>query len=77
MRISAVVKASRLAEHLALIRPSPGLEVEAEVGDIRETVLGGDTVPKADLIVDATANRGVSARIEWLRRGRRAGGHRC
>jgi integrative and conjugative element protein (TIGR02256 family) len=67
------LKAPRLAEHLARIRPSPGLEVETEIGDIRETVLGGDTVPpKVDLIVDATANRGVSARIEWLRRGQPA-----
>jgi integrative and conjugative element protein (TIGR02256 family) len=63
-------KAWQLAGRLAQIRPSPGLEVEAEIGDIRDTVLGGDTVlPKVDLIVDATANRGVSARIEWLRRG--------
>lgn len=63
-------KAWQLAEHLAHIRPSPGLEVEAEIGDIRDTVLGGDAgPPKVDLIVDATANRGVSARIEWLRRG--------
>ncbi len=66
------LKAPRLAERLALIRPSPGLEVEAEIGDIRDTVLGGADAgpPQADLIVDATANRGVSARIEWLRRGR-------
>ncbi len=63
-------KAWQLAEHLAQIRPSPGLAVETEIGDIRDTVLGGDAgPPKADLIVDATANRGVSARIEWLRRG--------
>jgi integrative and conjugative element protein (TIGR02256 family) len=63
------LKASRLASRLALIRPSPGLEVEAEIGDVRATVLGSDAVPpKVDLIVDATANRGASARIEWLRR---------
>ena len=64
------LKAPRLASRLALIRPSPGLEVKAEIGDVRETVLGSDAgPPKVDLIVDATANRGVSARIEWLRRG--------
>src|SRR6202035_371918 len=58
------LKAPRLASRLALIRPSPGLEVKAEIGDVRETVLGSDAVPpKVDLIVDATANRGVSARI--------------
>jgi integrative and conjugative element protein (TIGR02256 family) len=67
------LKVQALAEHLALIRPRPGLEVEAEAGDIRQTILGGDTtMPKADLIVDATANQGVSARIEWLRRAQPA-----
>ena len=40
-----------------------------ELGDIRDTILGtGRRHPEADLIVDATASRGVSARIEWLRR---------
>jgi integrative and conjugative element protein (TIGR02256 family) len=64
------LKAPRLAERLAQIRPSPGLEIETETGDVRQTVLGDDTgPPKFDLIVDATANGGVSARIEWLRRG--------
>jgi integrative and conjugative element protein (TIGR02256 family) len=61
-------KARQLAERLAQIRPS-GVEVVAELGDIRDAMLGSDTSrPEADLIVDATANRGVSARIEWLRR---------
>ena len=45
------------------------MEILAEVGDVRGTILGSDTSrPQADLIVDATASRGVSARIEWLRR---------
>jgi integrative and conjugative element protein (TIGR02256 family) len=60
-------KALQLAGRLALIRPS-GVEVQAEVGDIRDTILGTGTRRPADLIVDATASRGVSARIEWLRR---------
>ena len=61
-------KARQLAERLTEIRPS-GVEVAAELGDVRDTMLGSDASrPEADLIVDATANRGVSARIEWLRR---------
>jgi integrative and conjugative element protein (TIGR02256 family) len=60
-------KARQLAGRLALIRPS-GVVVQAEVGDIRDTVLAAGTERRADLIVDATASRGVSARIEWLRR---------
>lgn len=61
-------KARRLAKRLALIRPA-GVEIVAEVGDVRDTVLGSDASRRtADLIVDATASRGVSVRIEWLRR---------
>jgi hypothetical protein len=61
-------KAIQLAIRLAAVRPSQ-VSVEAEVGDVRDTVLGADASRrKADLIVDATASRGVSARIEWLRR---------
>jgi integrative and conjugative element protein (TIGR02256 family) len=61
-------KAIQLADRLAGIRPSQ-VSVEAEVGDVHGTVLGADAARrKADLIVDATASRGVSARIEWLRR---------
>jgi integrative and conjugative element protein (TIGR02256 family) len=61
-------KARQLAGRLSDIRPS-GVEVVAEVGDVRRTILGSDSArPEADLIVDATASRGVSARIEWLRR---------
>ena len=64
-----VAKARALADRLGQIRPSSGVRVVAEVGDVRRTILGSDSArPKADLIVDATANRGVSARIEWLRR---------
>jgi integrative and conjugative element protein (TIGR02256 family) len=63
-----LAKAIQLADRLAAIRPSQ-VSVEAEVGDVRDTVIGADVVwRKADLIVDATASRGVSARIEWLRR---------
>jgi integrative and conjugative element protein (TIGR02256 family) len=62
-----VAKARRLAERLSLIRPSD-VDVVAEIGDIRDTILGAGADRRADLIVDATANRGVSARIEWLRR---------
>jgi integrative and conjugative element protein (TIGR02256 family) len=62
-----LAKAQQLAERLSLIKPA-GVEVRAEVGDIRNTVLGTGARPPADLIVDATASRGVSARIEWLRR---------
>jgi ThiF family/Prokaryotic E2 family A/Prokaryotic homologs of the JAB domain len=66
-------KAMRLAERLALIRQPPGLKIEAEAADVLHTILGDDAaLPSADLIVDATANRGVSARIEWLRRKRPA-----
>jgi hypothetical protein len=62
-----LAKASQLADRLAGLRPSA--EIMAQAGDVRHTILGDDsTRPKADLIVDATANRGVSARIEWLRR---------
>ena len=62
-------KARQLADRLGQIRPLSGVQVAAEVGDIRRTILGSDSArPKADLIVDATASRGVSARIEWLRR---------
>ena len=61
-------KARQLAERLTEIRPS-GVEVVADLGDVRSVMLGSDSSrPEADLIVDATANRGVSARIEWLRR---------
>ncbi len=61
-------KAYQLAEHLKAIRPA-GVEVVAEFGDVRRVVLGSDSArPRADLIVDATANRGVANRIEWLRR---------
>ena len=62
-----LAKARQLAERLSLIKPS-GVEVRAEVGDIRNTILGAGARHPADLIVDATASRGVSARIEWLRR---------
>lgn len=63
-----LAKSSQLARRLNEIRPS-GVEILAEVGDVRGTILGSDTSrPQADLIVDATASRGVSARIEWLRR---------
>lgn len=63
-----LAKAVRLAERLAAIRPSQ-VSVEPEVGDVRETVLGADAGRrKADLIVDATASRGVSVLIERLRR---------
>jgi integrative and conjugative element protein (TIGR02256 family) len=66
-----LAKARQLAERLAGIRPS-GVEILAEVGDVRDTILGaGTSRPRADLIVDATANRGVSVRIEWLRRTER------
>lgn len=62
-----LAKAVQLAERLAGLRTS--VDIAAEVGDVRQTILGDDAArPKADLIVDATANRGVSARIEWLRR---------
>lgn len=62
-------KARQLAERLARIRPPSGIEVVAAPGDVRRTLLASDAArPEADLIVDATANRGVSARIEWLRR---------
>ena len=64
-------KARQLAERLTASGPS-GIEIRAEVGDVRSTVLGLDgSRPEADLVVDATANRGVSARIEWLRRTQR------
>jgi integrative and conjugative element protein (TIGR02256 family) len=67
-----ISKARCLADRLALIRPPAGVEIRAEVGDVRRTILGSDAAcPDADLIVDATANRGVSARIEWLRRRQR------
>ncbi|HET9967839.1 MAG TPA: ThiF family adenylyltransferase [Streptosporangiaceae bacterium] len=59
-------KARQLARRLSLIR-SAGVEVRAETGDIRNTILGTGARQPADLIVDATASRGVSARIEWLR----------
>lgn len=62
-----LAKARQLAERLSLIKPS-GVEVRAETGDIRDTILGTGARQPADLIVDATASRGVSARIEWLRR---------
>jgi ThiF family/Prokaryotic E2 family A/Prokaryotic homologs of the JAB domain len=62
-----LAKALQLAERLTGLRTS--VEIAAEVGDVRQTILGDDAVrPGGDLIVDATANRGVSARIEWLRR---------
>ena len=52
-----------------------GVQVVAELGDVRSVMLGSDTSrPEADLIVDATANRGVSARIEWLRARSRVAG---
>jgi hypothetical protein len=63
-----LAKAVVLAARLAAIRPSQ-VSVESTVGDVRETVLGADADPsKVDLIVDVTASRGVSARLEWLRR---------
>ena len=65
-------KARCLADRLALIRPPAAVKVLAETGDVRRTILGSDSAcPDADLIVDATANRGVAARIEWLRRRQR------
>jgi len=65
-------KARCLADRLALIRPPAGVEILAETGDVRRTILSSDSAcPDADLIVDATANRGVAARIEWLRRRQR------
>ena len=63
-----LAKAAVLAGRLAAVRPSR-VSVDPKVGDVRETVLGSDADSReVDLIVDATASRGVSARIEWLRR---------
>ena len=61
-----LAKARRLAERLSLIRPAD-VVILPEVGDIRSTLLTAAD-QHADLIVDATASRGVSAGIEWLRR---------
>jgi integrative and conjugative element protein (TIGR02256 family) len=67
-----IPKALCLADRLAAIRPRASIKILAETGDIRRTILGSDSAcPDADLVVDATANRGVSARIEWLRRRQR------
>ena len=66
-----LAKARRLAERLIRIRPSADIQIVENVGDVRRTIFGDDSYrPQSDLIVDATANRGVSAHIEWLRRAR-------
>lgn len=63
-------KAEVLADRLGRIRP--GNEVNALVADIVVSdIFGGSELGQYDLIIDATANRGVAAKIERAQRDKR------
>jgi len=59
-------KSRMLARRLRAIKPNA--DIRELPGDILETLLmEGGAVPDADLVVDATASRAISAKIEWQR----------